>query len=187
MNKLLIGAAILVVGLALFLGVWQLRPADDVQTDPVSLTNGPIEPYFPGGTEPPATVVGGETVLLPVAAEEVSVRNFLRDSDVRMDEANPGFYYLGTDSISELGTGEAFTIQYIAQTGYFTISLLKRPFASVRLQAEDTLVARLGITRAQLCDLRYTVAIPGFIDEAASGIDYRFSHCPDAVPLPTDL
>jgi hypothetical protein len=187
MNKMLIGAAVLIVGLALFLGVWQLLPARNPQSGTTVSQETPIEQYFPDGTEPPLEVVGGETVLLPVASDEVPVRNFLRDSDVLMDDANPGFYYLGTDAIAELGTREAFTIQYIAQTGYFTVTLLQRPFASVRLQAERTLIARLGISRAQLCDLRYTVAIPGFIDAAASGIDYRFSHCPDALPLPTDL
>jgi len=187
MNKVLLGTAVLLVGLALLLGVWQLLPAPDPQEVSTDSPVAPIEPYFPDGTEPPAAVVGGQTVRLPLGPQEIPVRNFLQDSDVRMDDANPGFYYLGVDSLSELGSQEAFTIQYIAQTGFFTISLLQRPFASVRLQAEDTLQARLGISRAQLCDLRYTLAIPGFIDAAASGVDYRFSHCSDALPLPDDL
>lgn len=169
------------VGLAFIIGVLQLRSGDRVVNTPPS-TDTPIQPYFPPGQDTPQDIVTGDTLRLPLGNDEVSVRNFLRDPDVAKDQVNLGFYYLGTTDISQLGN-QAFAIQYIAQTGHFTISLLREPFASVRLQAEDALLARLGLSKEQLCDLKYTVAVPGFVSAEASDIDYRFSFCPDAIPL----
>ncbi len=181
MSKFLLGATVLVVGLALVIGVLQLLPNEGVS--PVAVDpQTPVVPYFPPGTDTPPAIVSGDTLQIPLGTEEVSVRNFLRDTDVAKDTVNLGFYYLGATDISQLGN-QAFTIQYIAQTGHFTISLLREPFGMVRLQAEDALVSRLGLSKQQLCGLRYTVAVPGFVSPEASDIDYRFSTCADAIPL----
>jgi hypothetical protein len=181
MNKFLIGATILVVSLALIIGVLQVLPNNEAQpTTPTG--DAGVVPYFPPGEDVPMAIVTGDTLQLPLDGTEVSARNFLRDNDVSKDQVNFGFYYLGTSDISQLGD-QAFTIQYIAQTGHFTLSLLREPLGPVRIQAENALVARLGLPKEQLCGLKYTVAVPGFVSAAASDIDYRFSFCPDAIPL----
>lgn len=182
MNKFLIGGVVLVVGLALIIGVLQLRPQNTSVTPPAA-SDTPIVPYFPPGEDVPAPIVTADELLVPVGEQDVSVRNFLRDPDVAKDTVNRGFYYLGTTDMAKLHE-QVFTIQYIAQTGHFTVTLLREPFSSVRLQAEDALAARLGLPKEQLCGLRYVVAVPGYVKEEAAGVDYRFSGCADAVPLP---
>ncbi len=181
MNKFLIGASVLVVGLALIIGILQLLPQDAAEMS-APADQASVSPYFPPGEDTPVTIVTADTLQLPLGAGEVSVRNFLRDPDVAKDQVNLGFYYVGTTDISRLAE-QAFTIQYITQTGHFTLSLLREPLGSVRTQAEDALAARLGLPKEQLCGLRYTVAVPGYVNAEASGIDYRFSFCADAVPL----
>lgn len=182
MNKFLVGGAILVVSLAVIIGVLQLMPQDATPA-PGASSDTPVVPYFPPGEDVPAAIVTGETLEIPLGREQVAVRNFLRDTDVAKDTVNLGFYYLGTTDLSRLHE-QVFSIQYIAQTGHFTISLLREPLGSTRLQAEDVLAARLGLPKEQLCGLRYTVAVPGYVREEAAGVDYRFSSCADAVPLP---
>ncbi len=183
MNKFLIGATILVVSLALIIGVIQLLPSNG--STPPAATNDnqtPVAPYFPPGEDVPAAIVTGDTLQLPLGTDEVSVRNFLRDPDVAKDTVNLGFYYVGTTDLALLDS-QVFSIQYVAQTGHFTVSLLREPFGAVRKQAEEALAARLGLPKEQLCGLRYTVAVPGYVSAEASGVDYRFSFCSDAVPL----
>lgn len=183
MNKFLIGATILVVSLALIIGVLQLLPNDGATPAATTDTSQtPVAPYFPPGEDVPVAIVTGDTLRLPLGSDEVSVRNFLRDPDVAKDTVNLGFYYLGTADLAKLDS-QVFSIQYVAQTGHFTVSLLREPLGSVRKQAEEALIARLGLSKEQLCDLRYTVAVPGYVNAEASGIDYRFSFCADAVSL----
>lgn len=138
-----------------------------------------VTPVFPIGEDIPPLTVAGDRYEVPTRVGTLSTPNFLKMADVIPDPMNPGFYNFADSTDSDF-----YSIQYIAQTGHFTIALTAFPLAEARLRAESDLRARLELTDEQMCSLlRYTVAVPAFVDVEASGVDYRFSFCPDAVPL----
>lgn len=176
MNKTLVIVAVSMVLLAVYVGYARLFPGSStsVPAEPV------VETIFPAGESAPPELVAAPTVSLPSASGTVSVRNFLKDEDVKEDKLNPGLYFLGA-AASEQDTN--FSIDYTAQTGFFNITLLSTPLASARTQAEAVLREHLKLSNEQLCALRYSVAVPAFVNVDLSGTDYRFSFCSDTLPL----
>lgn len=175
MNKVLVVIAVLIVLLAVFVGYTRLFSGAST----VVPGQPPVETVFPVGQSAPPAVVAAPTLSVPSASGTVAVRNFLPDADVYEDVRNPGLYELG----NEPGKAERYSIEYIAQTGFFNVTLLEQPLGVVRAEAEAVLRQRLGLSDQQLCALRYSVAVPAFVSVDASGIDYRFSFCSDAVSL----
>ena len=111
--------------------------------------------------------------------------NFLKNSTVKADEQNPDFYELGNTFPTEQSSASLpnYVVIFDKVTGTFGITLLQEPFNKSRLEAEVYLKSLLKIDENELCKLSYTVAVPGYVDQNASGQDYRFSFCPDAVKL----
>lgn len=175
MNKTLVVIALLIVLLAVFVAYTRLFSG----VSSVAPEQQPIETVFPVGQSAPPALVAAPTTNVPSASGTLSVRNFLTDTDVYEDARNPGLYELG----NEPGKSARYSIEYIAQTGFFNITLLDVPLATTRAEAEAALRQRLGLSDQQLCALRYGVAVPAFVSPDASGVDYRFSFCPDAVSL----
>lgn len=148
----------------------------------------PIEPGGPSFPEPgtmhsdPGASVDGEDIALVLqGGKTITVSNFTKDPGTKADPQNTGFYLVGQGSSTT--RDPSFDITYIAATDFFNISLMQAPLKDARVRAEQYLRATLGLDTDELCQLRYSVATPAFVDEAYAGTDLRFSFCEDAVPL----
>ena len=117
--------------------------------------------------------------------DTVKMGNFLTDPSVQADEQNSGLYFLGNKIELQPTTGALppYAIAFDKGTGSFNITLLQKPFGQSRNQAEVYLKNLLQIDKNKMCSLQYMVTVPGYVDTAASGIDYRFSFCPGAIQL----
>ncbi len=114
----------------------------------------------------------------------IIVRDFTKDPAVLQDKNNPGHSYIAGDANSSLAT-TPFSIFYVGRDQSFTISLLQEPLRSNRLQAEQLLEEKLGISEASMCRLRYVVATPYQVSAVYGGINnLGFSFCPGATALP---
>lgn len=115
--------------------------------------------------------------------ENIATVNFLKDKTVVPDAQNAGLYSLGnTFPADETDkTSPNYVITFEKETGFFNITLLKKPLINSQTEAEQYLKNFLKITESEMCNLSYTVSVPGYVDVDASGIDYRFSFCPGAV------
>lgn len=112
--------------------------------------------------------------------EDLNAKNFLMASDTKEDSVNKGYYFLG----NQPGVPSDYVIEYIAETNYFNISLLKEPLSQSRLKAESYLLNQLGVTKEQLCTLDYMLTVPDFVNSIYSDENLGFSFCPGAVTLP---
>lgn len=127
------------------------------------------------------------SISIPTQQEIVVLDNFLKNPDVHEDEYNRGYYFLG--NVPPVSAGSAvppYVITYQAATGFINIGLMKKPFAVSQYQAETYLKNLLKIPDNELCILPYSVSVPGYVDDIASGIDYRFSFCADSLTLPNN-
>ena len=115
----------------------------------------------------------------------VTIKNFLKDGTITPDTQNPGLFFLGNTFTldSQRMSLPPYVIVYEEGTGFFNIALLQKPLAASRLEAENYLINLLQVDKGALCGLSYTVSVPGYVDEMASGVDYRFSFCSDNIPL----
>ncbi len=116
------------------------------------------------------------------------VRDFGRDSDTYADPVNRGYYYLGYHTQQDqrdqtANQNQPYIVEYINQTNYFNISLLAEPLGQTRLAAEQSLMTRLGVSQAQLCQLDYMVSVPSYVSEVYSSRNLGFSFCTGSVPL----
>lgn len=135
-------------------------------------------------TKPDNTIAlpGDRGVTLPLTnGDSVDVENFLALPEVSQDTNNPNEYFLG-NTFKDAQTIE-YVVTFDAETKYFNIALLKKPLATSRLAVEAYIKQTLNLSESQMCGLNYTVSVPGYVDEAASGTDYRFSFCPGSVQL----
>ena len=117
----------------------------------------------------------------------VTVDNFLKNPAVAPDVQNKGLYFLGNTFEKEAfgsGASPLYVVTYDAQSGYFNVTLLKKPLNVSQQAAEIYLRDLLKLDNDALCSLSYMVSVPGFVDENASGYDYRFSFCPDSTKVP---
>lgn len=145
----------------------------------------PTGPAFPNpgtrGEDPVPTPQGEELTLTLQGGKTVVVPNFTQAQDTKVDSQNPGFYLVGQGPSAIRDA--SFDITYIAATDFFNISLMQMPIRDARLRAEKYLMGTLGLDADAMCQLRYSVATPAFVDESYTGTDLRFSFCADAVAL----
>jgi hypothetical protein len=137
------------------------------------------------GTEPSQS----KTTVTTSSGDVIQTNNFLA-SPATGAYPSPGYYYLGyhtpiPDVTDTTATSHPpYVIEYIASTQYFNISLLQEPIGEARKQAEQYLMAMLGISQAQMCQLQYMVSVPWTVNAEYSGENLGFSFCADAVTLP---
>ena len=125
-------------------------------------------------------------VVLPSDKNKnIELDNFLSKPGVSGDINNPGSYFLGNTFVadSQSNNSPAYVVVFDAKTKYFNIALLKKPLGQARLEMESYLQKLLNTDKDTMCSLSYSVSVPAYVDEAASGIDYRFSFCANAKPL----
>lgn len=130
--------------------------------------------------EQPSQPDTSEKVSLRTAnGGSIVVNDFLKNSVVTADQYNDGLYTLGPRAED----GEVYTIDYIKETDFFTITLLAEPLSESRRAAELYLQNLLGISEEQMCQLAYTVSVPRFVNEYVAGDSFGFSFCADAKGL----
>lgn len=164
------------VGFLLSLAVVVLMRGDSAPVKPAPAV---VTPTFPVGEPVPPAVVTASTLTLPLQTGVREVRNFLQDPDVKADTSNQGFYYL-----DDTNTAAPYIIQYIAQTGDFTVALTSLPLGKARSEAENYLALRLNLAPSDLCQLRHSVSVPVAVDDEYTGQELGFSPCPGSVVLP---
>jgi hypothetical protein len=164
------------VGFLFSLAVIVLMKPDSAPQTPPPAT---VTPSFPVGQPVPPAVVTSPTLTIPFQTGEREVRNFLQDPDVTADTSNQGFYYL-----DDTNPTAPYIIQYIAQTGLFTVALTELPLGKARTSAEEYLMLRLNLGPSDLCGLRHSVSVPAVVDEEYTSQELGFSQCPGSVVLP---
>lgn len=181
--------AVLVTALVVIGGLYLLlRTPAPVETEPETTTQYPTgyQTSVPaqGSTNEP--VVGQVDVISPeligIPSQRgglVRVKDFLKNPNVVEDDVNKGTYYLAG---SDLATAE-YTISYIASDSSFTVSIYNEPIGEVRYKAELDLLAQLGITEPEACNLRYVVLVQASVNPLYAGKNLGFSFCPGATAL----
>jgi hypothetical protein len=131
---------------------------------------------------------GGANETLSIDLERgstIQAKDFTHDAAVLQDPPGSGYYHIGRYAGA---TGEAakipYIITYFSETDFFAVALLEEPIGAVRKKAEQELMRRLGITQNEMCELRYSLAVPDFVSPFYAGRDLRFSFCPGSVQIP---
>lgn len=134
----------------------------------------------------------GQTVVIPVTewgeywtpvvpSAEVPVDDPLRDIDPTA---------LGTPldaaGTTEIVQDERFVITYYGSDSSIFITLYEKPLQRSRMQAEQELLRRFGLTKEQACRLKVVLNTMSSVDVRAAGVDYGLSFCPNGKPLPTE-
>lgn len=119
------------------------------------------------------------------------VSDFIDNGTTISDTENPGNYELaGSLGYCMPNTKCAATpttdynIGYERSSDTFTVALLKEPLGQVRSEAEQFLLSKLGITKSQLCGLKYYVGTTYYVNEQYDSQNLGFAGCPGAVALP---
>ena len=163
-------------------------------------TNGQVELPITNSVEQTVTTqpttsstnisTSGTTVSVATAGGgTIQTKNFIKDSTTAKDPINSGYYYLGyhvNEGVADTTATSTppYIIEYIATTQYFNIALLQEPIGPVRVEAEKYLMAHLGISENQMCQLNYMLSVPDSVNSQYSGINLGFSFCPGATVLP---
>ena len=122
----------------------------------------------------------------------VTVKDFVHNGETVSDVENPGAYVLAGSVGYCLVDGKCpsgnpttdFSVSYNENTHFFNIILLKEPLGATRLEAEQFLANRLGITGQEVCNLKYFVGTPYWVNETYDSKNLGFSFCPGATVLP---
>ncbi len=185
MHKTFIIVGVLgVIGVLFGVAVWLTGSHKSAPTSPSSTQNVGL---------PVAPAVQQTTTVTVITASSsegwVQTVDFIHDPTTVKDSNNAGYYYLGyhtkqSTSDQTATTTPPYLITYISATNYFNISLLQEPIGPVREEAEQYLMARLGITQEQMCQLDYMVSVPDRVNTQFSGRNLGFSFCPGATVLP---
>ncbi len=118
----------------------------------------------------------------------IQANNFKNDPATTQDPINTGYYYLGYHVYGGVPDSTStntlpYVIEYIDTTQYFNIELLQEPIGVTRQQAEQYLMAHLGISQSQMCELNYMVSVPYSVNQFYSSRSLGFSFCPGATAL----
>lgn len=114
----------------------------------------------------------------------IQTKDFLKDSGIVQDPANEGYYFLGNHFIEGATEYPPYVIEYIEATNFFNIGLFQEPIARSRRDAEAYIMGHLGISQAQMCELRYMVSVPYNVNEFYTSMSLGFSFCPGSVTIP---
>ncbi len=129
-----------------------------------------------------STGTGSRIQVAGTDGQTYEIKDFKNDPATLSDKNNPGQYILaGGRTPSPLTT--PFSILYIDSIQNFNITLLREPIGDIRLQAEQLLLQRLGISQEKMCGLRYSVGVPESVNSFYAGKNLGFSFCPGAVKL----
>ena len=189
---LLIGTIIVVtVVILLFVFSGSSENVDTTQPTPGLPVAGSVAPNNEPGSS--GAITTGATLSFTTRSGATAiVKDFVHNGETVADVVNPGSYVLaGTvgyclaDGTCPAGYSTTnFNISYDEKTHFFNVVLLKEPLGTVRLEAEQFLANRLGITGQQLCSLDYSIGAPYWVNTAYADKNLGFSFCPGATALP---
>lgn len=144
------------------------------QQQPVTLPSSGTATSTPTPTES-----GEQTLVVPIQnGMGVVTKDFIHDPSTMPDPSNAGNYYLTGSST------EGYSIGYRTPAQFFTIILQQEPIGATRIAAENFLLAKLGISKSQMCSLNYYLGTDVHTNSLYAGRSLGFSFCPDAVTLP---
>ena len=197
MKKIIFAFAGLVVVAGFFLLAFFLSPQKQPASNGSPSGQATDLPVSPTVAQPGLTTVSSSTsssntllTLTNVTGGPIQTSNFLADSSTVKDANNPGYYYIGyhvlmgSSSDAMATTSPPYTINYISATQYFNIAILQEPIGPVRTEAEQYLMAHLGISESQMCQLSYMVSVPDKVNSQFAGKNLGFSFCLGATVLP---
>lgn len=193
-NYLLIGVAVLIVGLSVFVlfkiynggTTTPLGTATTTATFPGSGNVG--NPSGVGGTGS-GTVQQGTLLIATQSGTRITTNDFLSAAATVKDPINTGNYFLGYHQSEGMPDETAtsnppYVIEYSADSQFFNIKILQEPLGAVRSEAEQYLMESLNIPQVQLCQLNYMVSVPYWVNTVYAGKNLGFSFCQGATPLP---
>jgi hypothetical protein len=123
----------------------------------------------------------------------IKTKDFIHNGiTIPSDDGLPGSYILAgshgycSDNPTKcrVGPGGNFSIQYNAKADAFNITI-GEPLMQSRHAVEQFLMKTLGITRGEICRLKYSVGTTSGEDYLFAGKELGFSFCPGAVVLPS--
>jgi hypothetical protein len=134
-----------------------------------------------GPTEQSLPFVGSTAPGTFTPAAKVTLEALLgASSTVRLGESD----YIIAQTNDDPSGQQEYQILYHAPDRTFTLSLMSEPIGRIRLDAEDELLALLGITETEACALRVNVTVPISVNERYSGKNLGMSFCRGATKLP---
>jgi hypothetical protein len=184
MNKTIIATVGAVIVIGVIAVTYWFAGSANTQTATVTIPSTPQVAFSSTGQYATTTApVAG------VSSGGIKTLDFINDPTTVKDPINPGYYYLGYHVASGVSDPTAtdnppYIIAYISATKYFNIALLQEPIGPVRMEAEQYLMMRLGISHGQMCQLDYMVSVPVQVNSQYAGTNLGFSFCPGAIPLP---
>jgi hypothetical protein len=157
---------------------------------PVSDGTIPTPSGNQGGTGGNSTTVtpsqnGSQEQGIAVAAyggNSILVKDFKKDPETKAYPDNSLYYLSG--GLTPSGNTTPYSIYYAERNKSFSITLLQKPLGSIRKQAEQTLLKKLGLSEVQACNLVVYVGVPAEISEEYAGMELGLSFCPGSVALP---
>ena len=150
-------------------------------------------PSFPIASSTNASGTGVSTVTIATQdGNRVVVKDFIHNGVTAHDTQNPGNYYLvgavgycNADGTCPSGApSDEYNVVYFSQDKSFIVGLIKEPIGLARLDAEQFLMTQLGLTQAQMCNLKYQVLTSSDVNDFYAGENLGFSFCSGAVKLP---
>jgi len=138
----------------------------------------PTDPNNPFGSLGGSTVIPEDRIGLTLSnGEQITIPDITKQEQPAWAGPESGYQAGGSDE-------DAYHIVYFSEDTSFLISLLAEPLGANRLDAEDELRAKLGLTNDQLCQLPVEVATSIYVNESYAGQNLGLSFCPGAVVLP---
>lgn len=190
----IIGAVVVIISTALFF--FLSGSPENTGTSPVPTPGLPLAsstvPVTTGGSGPVVTSTEPTISFATRSGAVITVKDFIHNGETVPDVQNPGSYVLAGSVGYCLADGSCpsgafttdFSLTYNEKTHFFNIILLKEPLGATRLEAEQFLADRLGVTGQQVCSLNYFVGTPYWVNEAYDDKNLGFSFCAGATTLP---
>ena len=145
---------------------------------------------FPAST----TTQSSGTIALPTAdgSATVTTADFIHNGTTIPDKANAGQYLLAGNlgycpsnpQQCQAAPANDFTVYYNSSQHSFTVALTQEPIGQARLDAQQFLLAALGISAQQICSLNYYVGTTYWVNSRYDDRNLGFSFCPGATALP---
>ncbi|MFZ1987989.1 MAG: hypothetical protein WAV21_03100 [Minisyncoccia bacterium] len=186
-RNLLIVASSLVIIVIVGFGTWIVIRSnifsDDGKPQEPSVTFP--TPQTPGqsGTNPGITPTTSTYIdLTNEDGTTIQVKNFKLNPLVTKDPNNPKAYnFAGANPALTKPPYHSF---YIDSDESFHIALYIEPLGAYRVQAEQDLMGKLGLSEQNMCLLKYVVAVGPGVNDTYVGKNLGFSFCPGATKLP---
>ena len=160
MKKTFIIIAILVVAAAgFFIAANLIARRGGTPPSPASPgLNQTVPPIQTASSTPPLASSTGSTITIGTPNGSVTVKNFYASSTTIYPEGD-----------QQVRKTPLYEIVYNKADSSFSIGILQSPVAPAIAAAENDLLQTLGISQQQACQLKVTVGIPWWVDEANAG------------------